>query len=404
MAKTIANSGGATLLDEPRTGFYRPGNGPDADARTARAPRGAAEADADEGETFLRARRRVPVRQGMLPPWARTRWGKIVVVAGSATALGAGLALAIMTRNFLDHDPRFRIDSASSIQTVGNSELSRYDLLSVFGSDIGRNVFFVPLAQRRAELEHFPWVQRATVMRVLPNQLRVSVTERTPIAFVNVGGKIALADGEGVILEMTPQEIAAKHYSFPVVSGINPGDPQSVRSARMQIYQKFIGDLDAGGEKVSAQLSEVNLTDPEDVRAMVPAGGSDVELQFGQENFLARWRNYATHIVQWRGQYPKLAAVDLRYEHEVVLKMAHDAAGAAPATPAKPAVADSGAIRGKTDARDAAPTKLARKDRLPDKARSQRRGRPQGLKPKSSLAAHGGAHAVPLQSHAAGHP
>jgi cell division protein FtsQ len=326
VAKTIANSGGATLLDEPRTGFYRPGAGPEAEARSVRPTRAASDTETDEGETFLRARRRVPVRQGILPPWAKTRWGKMVVAVGCVTALGAGLAAVIMTRNFVDHDPRFRIDSADSIQTVGNSELSRYDLLSVFGSDIGRNVFYVPLAVRRTELEHFPWVQRATVMRVLPNQLRVSVTERTPIAFVEVNGRIALADGAGVILEMTPQEIAAKHYSFPVVSGINPGDPLSVRGARMQIYQRFVSDLDAGGEKVSAQLSEVNLSDPVDVRATVPANGSDVELQFGQEDFLARWRNYATHIAQWRTQYPKLTAVDLRYEHEVVLKMAHDAA------------------------------------------------------------------------------
>jgi len=251
------------------------------------------------------------------------------------------MALAMAARNFLDTDPRFRIDSADSIQTVGNSQLSRYDLLAVFGSDIGRNLFFVPLAARRAELERYPWVQRATVMRILPNQLRVEVAERTPIAFVNVGGRIELADAAGVILNMSPQEIAAKHYSFPVVRGINPGDPISVRGARMAIYQRFLRDLDSGGEKVSTQLSEVNLSDPEDVRATVPAGASDMELQFGQENFLARWRNYVAHIAQWRAQYPNLAGVDLRYDHEVVLKMAHNAATAPSAGTAASATAQN---------------------------------------------------------------
>jgi cell division protein FtsQ len=106
-----------------------------------------------------------------------------------------------------------------------------------------------------------------------------------------------------------------------VVSGINPGDPQSVRGARMQIYQQFISALDGSGEKISSQLSEIDLSDPADVKATVPSAGTDLVLQFGQEDFLARWRNYQAHVAQWRQQYPNLVGVDLRYEHQVVLKL-----------------------------------------------------------------------------------
>ena len=403
MAKTSGNSGGLSVLDEPRTEYYRPEAGQDAEPKSARSSRAIPEAESEEGEPFLRSRRRVPVRQGFLPPWAKTRWGKIVLAAGTLTALAAGLTLAMVTRNFLDQDPRFRIDSSADIQTVGNSQLSRYDLLSVFGSDIGRNLFFVPLTSRRAELERFPWVQRATVMRVLPNQLRVEVTERTPVAFVEVNGRIELADGAGVILNMSPQEIAAKHYSFPVVLGINPGDPLSVRSARMQIYQRFLREVDAGGEKVSAQLSEVNLSDPEDVRATVTTNGSSLELQFGQEDFLARWQNYQAHIAQWRAQYPKLTAVDLRYEHEVVLKMAHDE-GAGPASPETMGTAtNSGASQGKSAANSARPAKLAQENRQSNKARRERKANLQAPKTKS-LAAHGTAPTAPVSGHSGVHP
>ena len=170
-------------------------------------------------------------------------------------------------------------------------------------------------------------------MRLLPNQLRVAITERTPIAFVQVRGRIELADADGVILTMTPRQMSARHYSFPVVSGIAPADPLSIRSARMHLYQKFIADLDSTGEHISAQLSEVDLSDPDDVRATVPANGSDLLLHFGQEDFLARWRNYQAHIAQWQQQYPKLASIDLRYDREVVLKMAGDPAPSASLNP-----------------------------------------------------------------------
>lgn len=257
----------------------------------------------------------------------------VVAVAGLAVVAVALLSV-VAARHFLETDARFRIESSAAIQTVGNTELSRADLLSVFGSDLGRDIFYVPLAQRRAELEQLPWVEHATVMRVLPNQLRVAVVERTPIAFVQVNGEIELADAAGVVLAMSPAEMAARHYAFPVVDGINPGDPLSVRGARMQIYQRFIHELDASGQNNSSQISEVDLSDPEDLRATVPSGATDLVLLFGSEDFLSRWHNYQAHIAQWRGQYPNLASVDLRYEHEVVLKMAKTPAQAADPGPA----------------------------------------------------------------------
>jgi cell division protein FtsQ len=334
VAKTSVDSGGVTLLDEPADS-WSPSASRNNETRPLRPGRAKAEPEDDAEEPFLRARRRVPVRRGFLPAWLRTTWGKLAFGVSLLVIPGLLLALIIAAHSFLDHDPRFRIDSSASIQTTGNTQLSRSDLLSVFGSDIGRNLFYVPIAKRRVELEQIPWVREATVMRLLPNQLRIAIVERTPIAFVLVHGRVELADADGVILTLTPQQMAARHDSFVVVSGINPTDPLSVRKARMQIYQRFIGDLDSTGEHVSAHLSEIDLSDPEDVRATVPVNGSDLLLHFGDQNFLPRWRNYQTHIAQWEQQYPHLAAIDLRYDREVVLKMAGDP-GASSTTPPAP--------------------------------------------------------------------
>jgi cell division protein FtsQ len=276
-------------------------------------------------ENDVRVRRRAPVRQGILPAWMKTRWGRIGAIALLLIALAVIASAALSVRSFFLHDPRFRIDSSDSIQTTGNSQLTREQLLSVFGSDIGRNIFYIPLAGRRAQLEQIPWVEHATVMRVLPNQLRVAVRERTPMAFVRIGDQIKLIDGAGVILDMSPAMMAARHFSFPVVSGINPKDASSQRAARMQLYRKFVTALDSTGEHLSSNLSEVNLSDPEDVRVTVPAKSSDLLLHFGDTNFLARYRIYQSHVNEWEEQYPQLASVDLRYDSEAVLKMASGA-------------------------------------------------------------------------------
>lgn len=273
----------------------------------------------------VRVRRRVPVKKGTLPGWMKTRWGRIGALLLLLTALTAAILTVLAVRNYFLHDPRFRIDTSDSIQTVGNSQLTRDNLLSVFGSDIGRNIFYIPLSKRRAQLEQIPWVERATVMRILPNQLRVTVRERTPVAFVRIGDQIKLVDGAGVILDMSPAMMAARHFSFPVVSGIAPADPFSTRAARMRLYERFVTALDSSGEHLSSKLSEVNLTDPEDVRVTMPAKASDLLLYFGDTNFLARYRIYQSHLNEWEQQYPQLETVDLRYDSEVVLKMASTA-------------------------------------------------------------------------------
>ena len=285
-------------------------------------PAGGAELDPGE-DGFLRARWRVPVRRGLVPT---TRSGRIAAAAVLVLALGLLFLLAIGIRNFFRDDPRFRIATSSAIQIMGNSQVTRPELLSVFGSDLGRNIFYIPLRQRRTALEQLPWVEHATVMRLMPDQLRVSIVERTPVAFVRQGNAIGLVDANGVLLHLPPAAMAAKHYSFPVVTGISSRDPLSVRAARMHLYQQFIHDLDSGGTKVSSQLSEVDISDPEDVWALLPAEGSDIQVHFGDSDFLARYRSYQQHLAEWRQQYPHLSSVDMRYENQVVLDMTPQAA------------------------------------------------------------------------------
>ena len=297
---------------------------------------------AEEAEAFLRSRRRVlPRKTGWWPRLLGSRLGRILLVTTGLLLL-AGLGTAAWAvRSFLQHDPHFRIESSASIEATGATELSRAELVRVFGSDIGRNIFFVPLAQREAALEAEPWVKHATVMRLLPSTLRVAITERTPVAFVRIGRDIQLVDEEGVVLGMAPSTLAARHYSFPVVTGLEAAATPEARAERMRLFRRFVAELDAGGSPISAQLSEVDLSNAEDVRAVVPAQGSDILLHFGNSDFLERYRSYQEHLAEWRQQYPNLSAVDLRYDRQVVLKMA-DAAQADEAVEAHPLPALAG--------------------------------------------------------------
>jgi cell division protein FtsQ len=74
----------------------------------------------------------------------------------------------------------------------------------------------------------------------------------------------------------------------------------------------------------------VDLSDPEDVRVLLPSAGSDLLVHFGSDDFAARWQRLEEKLPGWRRQYPRLAGVDLRYQRQTVLEMAKaaDEAGA----------------------------------------------------------------------------
>jgi cell division protein FtsQ len=251
----------------------------------------------------------------------RTTRGRVAAGVLLALCLGLCGAVAMFARNVLLHDERFVIPSSSSIEFLGNAHVTRAQLLSIFGEDVERNIFSVSLAQRRAELEGLPWVAHATVMRLLPNRMRVSIVERTPVAFVRQGSHIGLVDAAGVLLDMPSDAKANGQYSFPVVSGISAEDPLSTRAARMKIFNQFTAALDGSGEKISQALSEVDLSNPEDVRALIPDHSMDILVHFGDTDFLDRYRRFEEHLPEWRTVYPKLSSVDMRYERQVVLEM-----------------------------------------------------------------------------------
>jgi len=252
-------------------------------------------------------------------------WVRVLKTLAALLLLGALSAGAYLLKSALERDNRFRIAGAGNIQASGLTEVTRAEMLPVFGEDIGRNIFFVPLAERRRQLEQIPWIEHATVMRLLPDQIRVSIVERQPVAFVRQGGQVGLVDSNGVLLTMRAAMMAQHHYSFPVLTGIAAQDSPAAAKMRMGVYQRLLAELDGNGRRLSEQISEIDLTDPEDARVLMAEQGGDVLAHMGEDHFLDRYQHYRAHIAEWRQQYPKLASVDLRYEQQAVLQMGQGA-------------------------------------------------------------------------------
>jgi len=311
----------------PAGALQRGYGGADAEAGGYRGAGGDGAPGLGEPEYVPRRGSSLRMRLGGLP---KTTAGRIfygVMAFGALAAVGVTIGAV---RYYMLHDQRFVLATSTDVQIFGDEHLSRSQVLSVFAGDLERNVFRVPLGERRADLERLPWVAHATVMRLLPNKIRVQIVERTPVAFVRQGTEIGLVDAGGVLLDMPPETAGDPHYSFPVLTGLSADDAASTRMARMAVYRQFMQELDGSGEHLTNSLSEVDVSNTEDVKALIASGSSDVLVHFGDEAFLARYKEFEQHLPEWKQQYPKLASADMRYEGQIVLEMQGGAA--APAT------------------------------------------------------------------------
>lgn len=270
--------------------------------------------ETEQESPFLRAQKRINVRRGSLPKKTASglKWAGLAL---AALAVSGTIGAAVYS--YGKHSWRFRIDSSDQIEVSNAQHVTRAQIMDVMGGDIGRNIFFVPLAQRQQQLDQIPWVESASVMRLVPNRLRIEIHERNPVAFARIGSHISLIDAGGNLMELTPGP--RQKYSFPVITGMNANEPLSTRALRMRSYNELVQQLDSGGAHYSRDISEVDLTDGEDVKVMTGDSAGGVLVHLGNSNYLQRYKVYISHIEAWRQQFEKLESVDLRYDGQIIV-------------------------------------------------------------------------------------
>jgi cell division protein FtsQ len=112
----------------------------------------------------------------------------------------------------------------------------------------------------------------------------------------------------------------------------------------MKIYNDLVRQLDSDGSRYSQALSEVDITDPEDVKVEANDSAGAVLVHLGSTDYLNRYRIYVTHIQGWRQQFDKLESVDLRYDKQIIVNP--DMEGMPKVAPLTPAAAKAAMAAG----------------------------------------------------------
>jgi cell division protein FtsQ len=279
------------------------------------------ELPAEEEPRYLRRKKPLEVRRRKFGRRAWPVYRRALATAAAVIGLGSlGYAVAV----FFLFSPRVRLADTEQIELTGNRYVSRQAVVEHFEHDLNVSIFCIPLDARRAQLETIPWVSSAVVSRLWPNRLRVEISERSPLAYLRNGAELALIDAQGVILDRPPDA----EFQFPVVSGLSDAVPVADRAERMAMYSSLMREMEQVRAGASDQLSEVDLSDAEDVRAVLVgmsqlvSGLTDqgpLVVHFGSSEFGAKFRLLIDNLLQWRATAGRVESVDLRFSKQVVV-------------------------------------------------------------------------------------
>jgi cell division protein FtsQ len=271
----------------------------------------------DEEPKYLRRQKPVEIRRRKLggKTWSFYRRALVWTVAGAAV-----IAAGIFAARYALYSPQMLLIKPEQIDVSGNRIVAREEIQKMFAPDRDKSVLRIPLEKRRSQIQEISWVEDASVQRILPNHLRVEITERTPVAFFRNGSELTMIDAHGVLLDRPEGE----DFRFPIVTGLSENLAREERGKRMQVYQEFMKDIDLVKPGSTDRVSEIDLGNPRDLCAVLTGLGAEgnapaVTVHFGQSEFTGKYRTLVDNFAQWQANAGPVHSVDLRYSRQVVV-------------------------------------------------------------------------------------
>lgn len=271
----------------------------------------------DEEPRYLRRQKPVEIRRKKLSGKTWPFYRRVLSWSLVGGMLVTGIVFAA---RFALYSPQMLLLKPDQISVTGNHIVPREEVLKLFVPDRNRSILRIPLDSRRTQLQEVPWVEEANVQRILPNHLRVEITERTPMAFFRNATELTLIDAHGVLLDRPEGE----EYHFPIVTGLSENISREERERRMQAYQEFMKAVDLVKPGSTERVSELDLGNPRDLRAVLTGlesgdAAQAVTVHFGQGDFTTKYRMLVENFAQWQANAGRVQSIDLQYSRQVVV-------------------------------------------------------------------------------------
>jgi cell division septal protein FtsQ len=283
---------------------------------------------------------------------ARTR----LAVTACGVTFGTVFGLYLLWRTgewaldkFVYENPAFAIEhiDARSDGVITPEQLCRWS-----GVRPGQNLIALDLEAVKRNLELVSRIDSISIERVLPHTLRIFVTERMPVAQVDVPragpmGGVAVAvfqlAADGCVMEpLDPRSrvvpLAQLNDTLPAITGLNVYQLQPghyAESPQAQAALRLLGAFGRSPMAGLAKLRSIDVSSPGVIVATTAAGG---EITFGLDNLEQQLRRWREIYDLGKSLNKAIASLDLAVSNNVPVRWtAINSVPAVSLQPAKPA-------------------------------------------------------------------
>ncbi len=244
-------------------------------------------------------------------PAAAHAWTAIRVVA-IAMVLGYGGYRGVTS-----------IASAQTLQVShlvvrGHQRMSTGEVLALVDGLRGQNILTIGISEWQQKLLASPWVESATIRRVLPATLEIVVHERVPMGIGRIGTSLYLIDAKGVIVDEYGPAYA--DIDLPIIDGLATAPPDAgalIDVARTEFAGRVINALSTRPE-IAKRVSQIDVTDLHD--AVVILDDDTALLRLGDVEFVARLQQYLDLQPALRERLASIDYVDLRFDERLYVR------------------------------------------------------------------------------------
>jgi cell division protein FtsQ len=203
------------------------------------------------------------------------------------------------------------------VEVVNQKRLSREEIITLAGVKPGDAMLGLRLKRIGEQLVRNPWIATVKVRRYFPHTLTIELTEREPVAVVNMGYLYYLDKNGDVFKPLT----AGDSLDFPVLTGLNEEDmgkdPARAKAA-LQEAVALIARLKGSAVFTLADISEIHYDRGYGFTLFTAGGGVPVKL--GNGDFTEKLARLARIYKDIQGQLQMVDYIDLDFSDKIIVK------------------------------------------------------------------------------------
>lgn len=210
------------------------------------------------------------------------------------------------------NSPKLTIEN---INATGFDRVIEDEVLVAADIRIGRNILAMNIERVEAVIESDPYIEEATVVRILPGTVNVSVVERRPVVLVNMDG-LFIMDAKGVLFKRYDPE---DKLDIPVVTGLE-GHRDKWKFTMGPALLELVRVLGGDARFNLSNISEINADPVHGFSVVTLKEG--IRLDLGSTGFVEKFEMLDKIIEDRGGNLGGVEFVDLNNDRGVVVRFA----------------------------------------------------------------------------------